>query len=181
MFDITANADMHALDRFGRAVLKIDYEFGNGTVLRSVTGYQEGQSEYRADLDGTSAGNNIFGDLVDETIFSQEINLISSDAGKFKWILGAYYQDDEIDFPPGEFYIGIPRRLLPARWHEPEGGLGGVRPGRASKLPDRFELQVGARYSDHKTDQPHQRQSVRPAAHAGSVGRRSRTPPARWR
>ena len=34
---------MHALDRFGRAVLKIDYEFGNGTTLRSVTGYQEGQ------------------------------------------------------------------------------------------------------------------------------------------
>ena len=42
MFDITANADMHALDRFGRAVLKIDYEFGNGTTLRSVIGLPGG-------------------------------------------------------------------------------------------------------------------------------------------
>src|SRR6188474_2329404 len=34
LFDITGNADYHGLDRFGRAVLKIDYEFDNGTVLR---------------------------------------------------------------------------------------------------------------------------------------------------
>jgi len=149
-FDITANADLHALDRFGRAVLKLDYEFGNGTVLRSVTGYQDGQSEYRADLDGTSAGNNIFGDLVTETIFSQEINLISSDAGKFKWILGAYYQDDMIEFPPGEFYIGIPAGFYLLDGTNPKEAWAVF--GQASmELTDRFELQVGARYSDHKT------------------------------
>src|SRR5688572_24941404 len=85
MFDITANAEIMGRDRFGRSVLKVDYEFANGTSLRSVTGYQDGRTEYRADLDGTSTGNNIFGDAVDETIFSQEINLISSDAGKFQW------------------------------------------------------------------------------------------------
>src|SRR6186713_2503351 len=63
IFDITANGDMHALDRFGRAVLALDYEFANGTVLRSVSGYQQGQTEYRADLDGAdSATDWIFGD-----------------------------------------------------------------------------------------------------------------------
>ena len=131
-------------------MLKIDYEFGNGTVLRSVTGYQDGQSEYRADLDGTSAGNNIFGDLVEETIFSQELNLISSDAGKFKWILGAYYQDDKIDFPPGEFYIGIPAGFYLLDGDNPKEAWAVF--GQAGfQLSDRFELQVGARYSDHKT------------------------------
>jgi len=150
MFELTANADLHALDRFGRAVLKMDYEFGNGTVLRSVTGYQDGQSEYRADLDGTSAGNNIFGDLVQEKIFSQELNLISSDAGKFKWIFGAYYQDDKIDFPPGEFYIGIPAGFYLLDGTNPKKAWA-VFGQMSYDLTDRLELQVGARYSDHET------------------------------
>ena len=53
IFDITANADMKALDRFGRATLKIDHQFSGGTTFRSVTGYQFGNTAYRADLDGT--------------------------------------------------------------------------------------------------------------------------------
>ena len=131
-------------------MLKIDYEFGNGTTLRSVTGYQEGHTEYRADLDGTSIGNNIFGDAVDETIFSQEINLISSDAGKFQWILGAYYQHDEYEFPPGEFYIGIPAGFYL---------LDGTNPKETSALfgqvsfglAEGWELEIGARYSESST------------------------------
>ena len=67
-FDITANADIHALDRFGRSVLKMDYKLANGTILRSVSGYQKGQTEYRTDLDGTSTGNNIFGDIANEDV-----------------------------------------------------------------------------------------------------------------
>ena len=56
LFNITANAELKALDRFVRSVLKVDYEFANGIKLRSVTGYQDGNTPYRADLDGTSAG-----------------------------------------------------------------------------------------------------------------------------
>jgi iron complex outermembrane receptor protein len=149
-FDITANGDMHALDRFGRAVLKIDYTFGNGTTLRSVSGYQEGRTEYRADLDGTSVGNSLFGDKVDETIYSQEINLISPDSGRIKWVLGAYYQDDEYEFLPGEFYI-----VTPTGRYELEG----TNPKEASAvfgqltfgLTDALELQLGARYTETST------------------------------
>ena len=172
LFDITANADIHALDRFGRAVLKIDYEFANGTTLRSVSGYQKGQTEYRADLDGTSVGNNIFGDIVDEEIYSQEINLISSDADKL-----------QVD----------PRRLLPARrellparrrvLHRRSAA--GLLPARAARIPREhravfgqvsfdmpagFQLQLGARYSEHTTDERHRHQPVRPAAHAAAGG-----------
>src|SRR5688572_12898960 len=72
IFEITANGDMHALDRFGRAVLKLDYQFANGATLRSVSGFQQGQTEYRADLDGTSALGNLFGDILEEEIYSEE-------------------------------------------------------------------------------------------------------------
>ena len=153
-FELTANADIHALDRFGRAVLKIDYEFANGTTLRSVSGYQKGQTEYRTDLDGTSAGNNTFGDIANEEMYSEEINLISSDAGKLKWIVGAYYQHDESFFrPDGGFYIGVP----PPVFYLLSAARTSARTRRSSArsaydLPAGFQLQLGARYSDHTTD-----------------------------
>ena len=150
LFVMGANADIHGLDRFGRAVLKVDYDFGNGTSLRSVTGYQKGRTEYRADLDGTSVGTAIFGDAVDEEIFSQEINLISSDANAFKWILGAYYQEDEYTFPPGEFYIGVAAGSYL---------LDGTNPKKTTAvfgqvsfdMGEDWELEIGARYSDSST------------------------------
>jgi len=152
-FDITANGHFHALDRFGRAVLKLDYEFDNGTTLRSISGYQEGQTEYTTDLDGTSTGNNTFGDIANEKIWSQEVNLISSDANKVKWILGAYYQHDWSYFrPDGGFYIGVP----PPIYYLLNGT--NVRTNAAVfgqlsfEMPHGLELQIGARYSDHTTE-----------------------------
>ncbi|WP_417484731.1 TonB-dependent receptor [Maricaulis salignorans] len=149
-FELTANADIKALDRFGRSVLEVNYEFDNGTILRSVSGYQQGNTRYRADLDGTSAANSLFGDSVDETIYSQEFNLISPDAGPISWILGAYYQHDTYEFPPGEFYI-----------HSAAGSylLDGENPKETAAafaevsfdLPSGFELEIGARYTDSST------------------------------
>ena len=52
-----ANADLYARDKFGRSSLKIDYAFDDGTTIRSITGYQWGNSGYRTDLDGTSVGH----------------------------------------------------------------------------------------------------------------------------
>jgi iron complex outermembrane receptor protein len=150
LFDITANGDMHALDRFGRAVLKIDYQFANGTTLRSVSGYQDGRTEYRADLDGTSVGNSLFGDKVDEVIYSQEFNLISPDTGAFEWVLGAYYQDDEYDFLDGEFYIISPTGLYTLEGTNPKEAWAVF--GQASfDVSDSFEISLGARYTETTT------------------------------
>ncbi len=154
LFDITANGDMAARDWFVRSVLKVDYVFDNGVTLRSVSGYQDGNTYYTADLDGTSVGNRTFTDSVDETIWSQEINLISPGDGPMSWVLGLYHQSDELDFLPGEFVIG-----LPAGNPFSEYVLQGTNPKETSavfgqvtfKLPQRFELQVGARYSESKT------------------------------
>lgn len=154
IFDITSNAEMLALDRFGRATLQVNYEFDNGITLRSVTGYQYGNSQYRADLDGTSAGNNIFADSVDEEIFSQEINLISPDTGPITWILGAYYQHDEYNFPPGEFVIGVPAgspfteyRLDGRNPKETRAVFGQI----TYALTPSFEVQLGGRYAESST------------------------------
>jgi iron complex outermembrane recepter protein len=108
--DITANANLEALDRSGRTVLKVDYVLDSGIKLRSVIGYQRGTSIYGADLDGsaTDPRNWMFYDMVDERISSQEFNIISPDAGPFTWLLGAYAQTDEHTFPKDHFIIGVP-------------------------------------------------------------------------
>lgn len=154
-FEITANADIAALDRFARTVLQLDYEFDGGTTLRSVTSYQAGSTIYRSDLDGTSAGNSTFRDYVEEDIFSQEFNLISPDTGALSWILGLYYQHDEYDFPPGEFVIGVPPGSVFSEYR-----LQGTNPKETTAifgqisydLTDRLELEVGARYGRSSTE-----------------------------
>ena len=113
-FHIGANAPLKALDRFARSTLKVEYEFDSGMKFRSVSGYQHGNSAYSADLDGTNASNTTtpnnwtFMDSVDETIYSQEFNLISPDKGPLTWLLGAYAQNDTHYFPVGQFVTGVP-------------------------------------------------------------------------
>ncbi|HET7562613.1 MAG TPA: TonB-dependent receptor [Rhodanobacteraceae bacterium] len=154
-FDITANADMKALDRFLRSVLHIDYKFANGVEFRSISGYQKANTAYRADLDGTDyLPDETFADSVYETIRSQEFNLISPDTGRFSWILGAFWQQDTYIFPQGEFVIGVPPGS-PAS----EYVLQGTNPKQeralfgqvAYKFTDNLKLEVGGRYTKSTT------------------------------
>lgn len=154
LFDITANAHQMAVDEFVRGILKIDYTLPNGVKLRSITGYQDGNTSYAADLDGTSVGVRTFRDSVDEVIWSQEFNIISPDDGGISWILGAYIQTDEYNFLPGEFVIGLPEGS-PFTEYRLEGTnpkqIGAVFGQISFPLPKGFELQVGARYSDARS------------------------------
>ena len=106
-FTVTTNANQMARDRFGRTVLKLEYTFDNGTRLRSITGYQRGNTAYAGDLDGTAAGNSIFFDSTDEKLYSQEFNLISPDAGPMTWVLGAYASRDTYTVLPGNLVSGV--------------------------------------------------------------------------
>lgn len=153
-FNITANAPLKALDQFSRTVLKIDYQFANGVKFRATSGYQHGSTAYKADLDGTELGNSTFRDLVYETIYSQELNLISPDSGPLTWVLGAYWQKDTYTFPPGQFLIGVPEGF-PAT----EYALQGTNPKKNTavfgqvgyQLTDGLKLTVGGRYSKDRT------------------------------
>ncbi len=153
-FDISANAPMAAFDRFVRTSLKLDYVTPSGTTFRSVSGYQWGRSIYAADLDGTSLGGSTFRDLVDEEIYSQEFNIISPNTGRFTWIVGAYYQHDEYEFPDGEFVIGVPPGNILSEYR-----LQGTNPKEVFavfgqigyQLTDALQVQLGLRYSDAST------------------------------
>lgn len=150
---IATNGPYAARDDTVRSVLNIGYEFGNGITLRSITGYQDGTTMVRADTDGTATLPFTFFDKVDQRLWSQEFTLVSPDEGRFNWVLGAYYQDDLITFPPGQFvtttYVSAALPILYSAF------LQGVNPKTTSAafgqigfaLTDSLEVQVGARYS----------------------------------
>lgn len=164
LFNIRTNGPFQAQDETLRSVLNVSYAFDNGITLRSITGYQDGTTSVRADTDGTAAptpaGNSSFYDEVDQRLWSQEFNLVSPDDGRLTWILGAYYQDDLITFPPGQFITTQP--LSPAIPVLINITLQGENPKTTSAafgqitydLTDALELQVGARYS-HSTVENH--------------------------
>ena len=152
LFHITNNAYNEARDDFGRVVLNMAYTFDNGMILRSISGYQKGTTTAAFDYDGTDAASDTFMDRGDESVYSEEINLISPDTGPLTWVGGVYYQYDLTTFPSGHFATV-----------EPVGGgyalnitLNGNNPettkavfGQVSyKITPALQLQVGLRYTD---------------------------------
>ncbi|MET0271519.1 MAG: TonB-dependent receptor [Phenylobacterium sp.] len=151
-FELTANSYLRAKDQLVRSTVRADYVFGNGITLRSTSGFQRGQTLYATDLDGTGAavGGTTFRDKVEETIYSQEFNLISPDDGPITWVAGAYYQHDKYNFPTGELVIGLQGFDYIIEGTNPKETLAGF--GQASfNLPSNFELQVGLRYTTSRT------------------------------
>ena len=155
LFDIGANSPQQALDRFGRAILKIDYKLPDGITLRSVSGYAKGVTDYVADLDGTNYLNDTFGDSTDETLWSEEFNIISPDTGFMTWVLGAYIDHDKYTWPaPYTFYIGEPPGSVATEYLlqaiNPTQAVAGF--GQVSfQLTSGLQLQIGARYTDEGT------------------------------
>ena len=155
LFDIGANSPQRALDRFGRSILKINYVLPDGITLRSVSGYQKGVTDYVADLDGTNYLNDTFGDSTDETLWSEEFNVISPDTGFLTWVLGGYIDHDKYTWPaPYTFYIGEPpgnpatEYLLQAI--NPTQAVAGF--GQLSfQMTSSLQLQIGARYTAAET------------------------------
>lgn len=152
LYKLGANSQQQGLDEFVRTSAKVDYTFDDGTIFRSISAIQYGYGAYKADLDGTSASASYFADAFNETLYSQEINLISPDKGPVSWILGADAALDQYDFlAPYKFVIAVPPNAGPAGRYVLQGGNdvpSYATFGQVSvNLPADFQLQLGARYS----------------------------------
>ncbi|UPT63068.1 MAG: TonB-dependent receptor [Hyphomonadaceae bacterium JAD_PAG50586_4] len=98
------NRTSMASDRVGESTttahvsLTSDYEFDNGFVFRSITGYRHWASYGEDDSErmAVDIADATFGDI-DLKIFSEELQLISPDEGRFNYVLGLYYYDQRLD------------------------------------------------------------------------------------
>jgi iron complex outermembrane receptor protein len=130
--------------------LNISGTFSNGIVLKSISGFQIGKGSANYSIDGSLLGNS-FAVIGKEHIFSQEINLLSPDTGRFKWIVGGYYQYDEVRIPFGlaGFDIHEPPLDILLDYDTPkttEAGFGQV----TFDITDAVQVVAGGRYT-HST------------------------------
>lgn len=147
--NVSSNSRNLGQDKFGRAVLDATYTFANGIKLRSVSGYQQGRTAAKFDLDGTDVLSDTITDHVDETIYSEEINLVSPSTGPITWVTGLYYQHDRFHYPAtdspgfGIFEPGILDLYFNGgqEAHETVAEFGQV----SFNLPAGFQIQVGLR------------------------------------
>lgn len=103
------------------AMLHIDYDYDFAT-LTSITGYRQGQAFNLYDQTGMGP-NNGYGvisptlfrfpvnEMEDITQFTQEIRLVSNGEGPLDWIVGGYYQSDDVS-KYDRFWAEVPLTVL---------------------------------------------------------------------
>jgi len=131
--------------------LELKQEFDSGVVLRSLTGYQHKRINGLVDLDASQAPVSLDGQVVQdyfagEKQWSEEINLISPTGGRFDWILGAYFQRNNIKVRIYQDQAGFPTDIRPDNERTTTGIFA---QGNYKILPD-LEFQLGGRYSHYK-------------------------------
>lgn len=153
-FEITANGPHSGEDETARVSLNVSYVLDNGITLRSITGYQDGISEFSTDLDGTSARNNTFYDRVEEEVWSQEFNIVSPDNQRLTWLLGAFWQYDDVvfpvtTFPQGAYHVGFPEGVVDYYiFGETPKETTAVFGQVSFDVSDQLQIQLGARWSE---------------------------------
>lgn len=150
-FTYVFDEDVSYEDRGEMYSLKLDYELPNGIQLRSVSGYQDKAISNVSDLDGSTASVSVNGDIVEDYFAnekqrSQEFNLISPAGDQLDWVLGAYYQQTDIDIMIVDIQAGFPTDI-PGGNTRTVTGL--FAQGNYAFAPS-WELQTGVRRSTYE-------------------------------
>jgi iron complex outermembrane receptor protein len=138
-------------DRAFMASLELRQELANGIILRSLSGYQNKRIKNLYDNDASQAPASVGGDVsqdyfAGEKQYSQEINIISPTEGDFDWILGGYFQRNDIKVRIFQLQAGFPTDITPDNQRTTTGMFAQGN----YQLTPALELQLGARYSTYK-------------------------------
>ena len=134
-------------ERAFQASLELRQELASGITLRSVTGYQNKRINALNDIDASAGPGGIAEDyFAGEKVYTQEINIISPTEGRFDWILGGYFQRNDITIRILQNQVGFPTDIIGGNQRTTTGlfaqGNYEIAPG--------IEAQLGARYSTYK-------------------------------
>lgn len=166
IYDLVYNTDERMEDTANRYSLELRYTFGNGVVLRSLSGYQHLKEVRVDDSDASAAPVGAFpaGSFTLHVIgprndyYSQEVNLISPDQGPLTWLLGASYFHRKTPveltvYPDGATpdVTGAAANLILNSSSTQE--LIGVFGQIGYQITPSLQFQVGGRYSWDKNDQ----------------------------
>lgn len=99
-YDIYSDVDPKLRARQEGVSLTVEQDLG-GLKLKSVSAYRHTALDTLFDPDGTATPTlRIFNANRDKT-FTQEVDLLSSDRGRFKWVIGGFYMWNQAGQYPG--------------------------------------------------------------------------------
>ena len=160
LYTVEQNGELAYKDKSTRVVGELNYTFDNGVKLRSSSAFQNLDSVNNLDLNGSLPLFYQFKSAFNVQIVSQEINLISSEDQRLRWVLGflyyeqdarvPYWDHDGFTFTGGGFGLDFPWLTSPWFKHEDEWSMFGHV---AYDITDKLEIEGGIRYSDYYTDQ----------------------------
>jgi iron complex outermembrane receptor protein len=101
-YDPTEDFDSQGDVRQYGASLKVTHDF-DWSRLVSISAYRDTRNDYVLDEDAGPLPIVNVELLTPETTFTQELQLISAPGGRFNWIAGLFYFDDEAGFDPIHF------------------------------------------------------------------------------
>ncbi|MEO0463346.1 MAG: TonB-dependent receptor [Pseudomonadota bacterium] len=150
--------DLNELEIFNTS-LSLNYEFGDGHTLSSVTGLVKYDNTRLVDV-GSSTNNFALSDRTEDyEQFSQEVRLTSPSDQALTYMVGAYYEETELDFtqaanngpggPPGTPLFNGVQSL--ANYVQDQRSIA-VFGSLAYEITDNLTISVGARYTDVQTD-----------------------------
>ena len=153
LFDIGNNAHNLQTDQFFRSVLTVDYTLQDGIDIRSISGYQYARGAVKIDFDGTNGSGLLNGETFEdrawESIYSQELNIISPDNGLIRWVGGLYYHHDGTVIPTnGGFTAAVIPHVVYSTISAVYSRETMAAFGQASiNLSNGLQIQAGVRYS----------------------------------
>jgi len=137
--------------------LELRYELANGITLRSVTGYQDRHIHDLEDYDFTASNSPFLPQLtwnnkIRNQMRTEEVNILSPKRDAYDWILGYYYQKEQISVDideTGATGPGGPALFITTPTNKKTTGLFGQLNVR---FAPKWELGVGLRNSTFSTD-----------------------------
>ncbi len=97
--DIDVDVDPINETKQGGAMLNVTHDF-DSVQLVSISAYRKAQLYVNIDADQTPANLLDFNELQRDQQFTQEVQLVSTGSGPFKWVLGAYYMWSRGQYDP---------------------------------------------------------------------------------
>jgi iron complex outermembrane receptor protein len=173
LYDVPQNGDINYKDKSFRVVGDLQYTFENGIKIKSLSAYQKLKTVNNLDLNASLPVFYQFTSNGDFDIVSEEINIISPDDQRFRWIVGGLYFEQNTDIPyydPTDhtgfafrgnvFGLGDPIPGVTSNdfawfatpWQELQRDLS-VFGHVAFDLTDNLEIEGGVRYTNYLTTQ----------------------------
>lgn len=137
---------------------RIEWDAGPFTIT-SVTGYFDAEHKFDRDLDFTSNGWLKFNNDVTSESLSSELRISSNGEGRFEWLVGGIYADDELHQLFGvvggpDIFLGLPNDFpidLGDLFFDSESYA--IFGNATWHVNDRLSLMLGGRYSHDDVSQ----------------------------